>query len=190
VLEVLAGREVVQIEAVINGTTNFILDRLREGVPFALAVAQAQAAGFAEADPSADLDGIDAAHKLMLIAHRVMGVPLALADIDRTGIRGIDVADAQQAASEGKAIRLVARVSRIGRRVQASIAPVLVEATHPLAHAHNEQNCVIATLASGEVITLSGRGAGRWPTAEAVMGDIIEIAHGVYAPQRAEVAAK
>ncbi len=177
VLEVLAGKDVVRVEAVINGTTNFILDRLREGVPFAQAVAKAQAAGFAEADPSADLDGVDAAHKLTLIAQRVLGVALTLDDIDRAGIRGLDVADAQQAASEGRAIRLVASLEREGSRVRASIAPQRLDDSHPLAQARNEQNCIVATLASGEVLTLKGRGAGRWPTAEAVLGDVIELAH-------------
>jgi homoserine dehydrogenase len=177
VLEVLAGKDVVRIEAVINGTTNFILDRLRDGVPFAQAVSKAQAAGFAEADPSADLDGVDAAHKLTLIAQRVLGVALTLDDIDRAGIRGLDVVDAQHAASEGRAIRLVASLVREGSRVRASIAPQRLDESHPLALARNEQNCIVATLANGDVLTLKGRGAGRWPTAEAVLGDVIELAH-------------
>ncbi len=180
-LEVLAGRDITKIEAVINGTTNFILDRLREGVPFAQAVAKAQAAGFAEADPSADLDGIDAAHKLILLAQRVLRVPLSLDDIDRTGIRKLDVADAQQAASEGKAIRLVASLVRDGSKVRAAIAPRVLDETHPLAQAKDEHNCLIAQLATGEEITIKGPGAGRWPTAQAVLGDLFQLAHTQHA---------
>jgi len=150
------------IEGVLNGTTNVILDRLSQGHSFDDALAEAQALGFAEADPSADLDGIDAAEKLRLLAHAAFGA--APDEWQVEGIRGA------ARPSAGNAVRLVARATRH----RATVRPELLANDHPLAAVCEEWNRLVLTDRHGQRTVVDGKGAGRWPTAEAVFADVMD----------------
>ncbi len=163
------------LHGVVNGTTNFILDRLAEGLSREEALAEAQRLGFAEQDPTSDLDGSDAAHKLALLAQTAFGAWLNPADIERTGIEQFDGESVQDAARSGRAVRLVASLSQDKYGLRARIAPQLFEHTHAFAQTINEENCLQIESQSGEVVQVRGKGAGRWPTAVSVMADVCDI---------------
>jgi homoserine dehydrogenase len=159
---------ITQLEGILNGTTNHMLDAQRQGFTFAEALADAQALGFAETDPSADLDGIDAAQKLVLLARAAFGRdPDAL---DVTGIRGL----ALPAAEDATIIRLVARAALVNGRVIGTVRPTPLSPDDPLASAAGEWNALTITTGHGERITVRGKGAGRGPTAEAVFADLLD----------------
>ena len=162
---------VKSLQGVLNGTCNFVLDELARGRAFPEAVARARTLGFAEADPTLDLDGTDSAHKLTLLA-RACGAKLSLENVDRSGIVGIDARRISTLAANGKAVRLVASFSH----GKARVAPRVLDAEHPLARICGEQNCLIARHAGGSRQVLSGKGAGRWPTTVSVMGDVLALA--------------
>jgi homoserine dehydrogenase len=172
------------LSGVVNGTTNFILDRLAEGVSRDEALSEAQRLGFAEMDPSTDLDGSDAAHKLALLAHAAFGSCLHPSQIERTGIEHFDAAAVHEAVASGLSVRLVATLEADSRGVKACVEPQFVDSDHVFAQTHNEENCLEIRTETGEVVYVRGKGAGRWPTAEAVMADIFDIyrATGAIAP--------
>jgi homoserine dehydrogenase len=163
------------LQGVINGTTNYILDRLAEGLTAREALLEAQRLGFAEQDPTSDLDGSDAAHKLALLAQTAFGTWLSLADVERIGIEQLDSAGVEAAARSGHAVRLVATLSHDGRQVRARVAPQLVANDHPFAQTHSENNCLAIESRVGEITHVRGKGAGRWPTAVSVMADLCDI---------------
>jgi homoserine dehydrogenase len=177
VLESLAalppGEEVLHLEGVINGTTNFVLDRLAAGETFAQAVKAAQEAGIAEADPARDLEGRDAADKLVLIAREAFGVRLAPDAIWRTPLSAASAA--RQSLLPGQRLRHIARLSRTDRGITASVDLQAVDASHPLAQVPGPGNRVLICTTRG-VRTVDGVGAGRWPTAESVIADLLDLA--------------
>lgn len=190
-LEQLAHFEKIRaIDGVLNGTTNFILHEIARGIPFEQAVASAQAAGLAEADPSNDLDGSDVACKLVLIA-RACGIDLRFEDVDRIGITEIDPRHIFDLSKSGSAVRLVGSIRRAavgdnqaGCAVDASrhsyiaeVKPAVLEAAHPLARTRREDNCVVVEFQNGEKKILRGKGAGRWPTTESVLADLFTLVH-------------
>lgn len=185
------GSPVRIIEGVLNGTTNFVLDRVSAGDPFDDAVREAQELGFAEADPSADLDGLDAQRKLALLVEEAWSETLRPDHIACTGILAAEEL-AFQARSQER-VRLVARAERFANgRIVAEVAPRLLPVDHPMAQAEGEGNVVRIETEDGAVHTLAGKGAGRWPTAEAVLGDLLEHWRGLQrvrleADQQAEV---
>jgi homoserine dehydrogenase len=162
----VAGR-VTRVDAVLNGTTNFVLDRLAEGMAWADAIAEAQRRGFAEADPSLDLNGTDAAQKITIVARTAFGCAP-----ERVTVRGI---------APGTRGRLVASTWREGERVLAAVRPRLLRPSHPLAKARDEENVVVIHHEGGRM-TLWGKGAGRWPTAGAVMADIETLSNVLERP--------
>ena len=167
---------IAAVQGVVNGTANFILDRLAAGCGFDEAVAEAQACGFAEADPSADVDGLDAAAKLVLMARRGFGAGVRSAQIPCESLRGLDPARLAAAQRDGQVIRQVSEIRRDGKgRVSASVSLKALPAEHYLAGARGAQNRLLITLQDGQSLALRGLGAGRWPTAEAVMADILDI---------------
>src|SRR5581483_2742708 len=175
----LAGeQDIVSVEGVLNGTTNFILNEIARGIPFDHAVAQAQTCGLAEADPSADLDGSDVACKLVLIARSAFGVDLPFASVHRVGITEVDPRHVFDLSKSGSAVRLVGSLHREGDRITAEVKPVVLEAGHPLANTNREENCVIVKTTAGETHILQGKGAGRWPTTEAVFADLSSLVRG------------
>ncbi len=176
--------EIVELRGVLNGTTNFILGRLEQSVEFEKAVREAQAAGFAEADPSADLDGLDVANKLAVLASAGFGASLPVEKVERTGIRAINVEAVAAARANGNAIRLVATLRAEGAGVlRAFVRPEEVPLNGEFARLQNEQNAAVIRLADGRRISVNGRGAGRWPTAESVFADLLEIAGERFDPE-------
>lgn len=167
--------EATGFEAVLNGTTNFVLDRLSEGRSFDEAVLLAQAHGFAEADPSLDLEGWDALYKLVITIRDLFGVELDVEDVGRAGITHLSALDSSRALARGRVLRLVARCRQTEDGVEASVQPVELAFDHFLAGAENEDNRILIHLENGESRRFRGKGAGRWPTTEAVMGDVLEI---------------
>ena len=169
-------QEIVSVQGVINGTANFILGRLAQGCTFEAAVAGAQQCGFAEADPSADLDGLDAAAKLVLMARHGFGATLRQSSITCESLRDLDPARLAAARQQGRVIRQVSEISRNGQgKVRASVSLQALPSGHYLAAAKGEHNRLVITLKNGQTLVLRGKGAGRWPTAEAVMADLLDI---------------
>lgn len=166
--------EVRIIEGVLNGTTNFVLERVAEGASLDDAVREAQELGFAEADPSADLDGLDAQRKLALLVHAAWGETLRPDHIACTGIRA--AAELAARATPHERVRLVARAERFANgRIVAEVAPRLLPLDHPMAQAQGEGNAIVIETEEGKRISLAGKGAGRWPTAEAVVADLLDL---------------
>jgi homoserine dehydrogenase len=167
---------VAAIEGVMNGTANFLLGRLEEGWPFDEAVAKAQALGFAEADPSADVDGHDAADKLSLLVRESFGVSLPPERIAKQSLRDVAPADARAALARGEVLKQVGRCRvRPDGRVEAEVRIESLSAANPLAGARNEENRFVVTSADGDVHEVYGKGAGRWPTAASVFADVMDV---------------
>jgi homoserine dehydrogenase len=166
------------IRGILNGTTNFVIDRLAEGYGFTEAVDQARRLGFAEADPTADLDGSDAAWKLVILAREALGIQAGPGRVSRRGIEGLSPEGVRRARKAGKVFRLVARCRRKWRGADLRVGPEALGADDPLARTADEGNSVVLELADGREVVLRGKGAGRWPTAESVFGDILEVARG------------
>jgi homoserine dehydrogenase len=177
---------IAHVRGVVNGTTNFILGLVARGETFAQAIKKAQDAGFAEPDPSADIDGHDAAAKACLIAREAFGHPIFPKDVKRMGITHLTPNHTQQAAAQGGAIRLVAHISCPRGITHATVAPLILPSDDPLAQVHDEQNCAVITMEDGSRYVVAGRGAGRWPTAESVVGDLFEIYRGENASEDEE----
>lgn len=173
--EQLAGQGVERIRGVINGTTNFILDRLAEGAEWSVAVAEAQQLGFAEADPSRDLDGRDAEDKLRVLAWLGFHADPRTVPVRRAGISPALAPLAREAAAGGRTVRLVAELAREGRRLAGRIGPQVLDARDPLALARGEENAFEIHSASAGVIRLSGKGAGGSATASAVLADLLRL---------------
>jgi homoserine dehydrogenase len=167
-----SGAGLVRARGVLNGTSNFVLDRLLRGEPLESAVQAAQTAGFAEADPSADLDGLDAANKLVLIARAAWGVELDPAAVEAQSIRDLTPAVIAQARAAGRVLRQVATVSRGPAGVRARVRLDALAADDALARTRDEGNCVSLTPERGAQVIVSGKGAGRAPTAASVAGDL------------------
>ncbi|MDB5671448.1 MAG: homoserine dehydrogenase [Alphaproteobacteria bacterium] len=177
ILEALARLDgVVEVEGVMNGTVNYLLGRLAEGWRFDEALARAQELGFAEADPSADVDGDDAADKLSILVREALHVPLPPSRIGRQSLRDIPGDGAAQALARGETLKQVGRCRLLpGGGVEAEVRIVSLPLDHPLAGARNEENRFTVRTADGKARTLCGKGAGRWPTAASVFADVMDI---------------
>ncbi|TGY89342.1 homoserine dehydrogenase [Marinicauda algicola] len=171
----LKSAGLASIEGVMNGTANFILDRLAAGSEFGDALAEAQRLGFAEADPSADVEGHDAADKLSILIREAFGVALPPDDITKQSLSEVSADKAAEAAARGLVYKQIGRCRLAGGRVEASVSVETVPAGHPLAGARNEENRFVLTDAAGRTRALYGKGAGRWPTAAAVFADIMDM---------------
>jgi homoserine dehydrogenase len=176
----LQANEIQRIAAIINGTTNYVLGRMaHDALTLAEAVAEAQAAGFAEADPTEDIEGHDAVAKLAIMASIGLGARISPESIYREGISGIDPVDFRYARELGYEIKLLAQAQRRSGRVELRVHPALVPISHPLASVEGAHNAVfIEGDLVGEVL-LYGQGAGGRPTASAVVGDLIDLAASV-----------
>ena len=174
VIETLRGLrgQVTHIEGVLNGTSNFVLDRLADGTSLREAVREAQQLGYAEADPADDLSGLDAARKLALLAREAFGTTLRPEGIEQPGATAIA---SWRAQSKGSVGRLVASLRATGEGCAAKVELVEVERSHALARCRGADNVLVITLRNGRTMELRGRGAGRWPTAESVLGDLLEL---------------
>lgn len=166
----LRGERITQIAGILNGTTNYILTRMGEGREFADVLAEAKRQGYAEANPSYDIEGTDAAIKLTILANWVMGAKLHVTDVATRGIAGITRADVERAKAQGKALKLIARFD--GTR--ASVMPELLPASDPL-NVPGALNAVTFTTEDLGPVTLVGKGAGGRETASALLRDLIDI---------------
>ena len=179
--EGLTANRIEWVAGIINGTTNFILSKMREeGLGFAEALAQAQALGYAEADPTFDIEGIDAAHKITLLAANAFGMPVRFADAQVEGItrlQGLDVACAEQLGYRIKLLG-VARRRKEGDTdgVELRVQPALVPATHLLAQVNGSMNAVMVKGDAAGVTMFYGAGAGSEQTASAVIADLVDVA--------------
>jgi homoserine dehydrogenase len=179
--EGLAANEIESVAGIINGTTNFILSEMRDkGLGFDEVLAQAQKLGYAEADPTFDVEGVDAAHKITLLAAIAFGMPLAFDRAHVEGIRGLASIDIRHAEELGHRIKLLGITRRRPEGVELRVHPTLVPAKRLLANVEGAMNAV---LVNGDAVghTLYyGKGAGSAPTASAVVADLIDLArrHG------------
>jgi homoserine dehydrogenase len=176
----LQANVIERVSAVINGTTNFVLGRMAgQGLPLDYAVHEAQAAGYAEADPTDDVDGFDATYKLAILASIAYEITVHPRDVYREGIRGIDPVDFRYARELGYTIKLIAHTQRHAGRVEARVHPAMLPLDHPLARVEGANNAVFVEGDLVGQVLLVGEGAGGKPTASAVVGDLIDLARGI-----------
>lgn len=181
----LLANRIKVLMGILNGTTNYILTKMtEENLSFETALAEAQKAGFAEADPTLDLNGVDTAHKLNILASLAWGINIKPANIYKEGITGITPEDIKNAREFGYVIKLLAIGREVeGNKVELKVHPTMIPIVHPLASVRNEFNAVyLYGDAVGEIM-FYGKGAGPLPTASAVLSDIIEAASQNYFQQ-------
>jgi homoserine dehydrogenase len=179
----LAGDTITRILGIVNGTTNYVLDQMaREHLGFDDAVHQAQRLGFAEADPTADVEGFDAASKAAILASLAFHTRVGIDDVDREGIAGLTQADIEAAADGGYVLKLLAIVERSvddaggNQGVIARVHPALVPQDHPLASVRGAFNAVFTESEAAGPLMFYGQGAGGVPTSSAVLGDVVTAA--------------
>ncbi len=173
--ELLAGAGVNKVEGILNGTTNYILTQMEAGATYGEALAEAQEKGYAEADPAGDVEGHDAAGKVVILANLLMDLPLTMADVDCEGITGLTPEDIAVARENEQRWKLIGKVEKRGEEYTASVRPTRISLAHPLASVSGATNAVTySTDLLGEV-TLVGPGAGRVETGYALLGDMLAI---------------
>ncbi|WP_426958075.1 homoserine dehydrogenase [Muricoccus radiodurans] len=181
--EGLAGNRILRVTGILNGTCNYILTQMRErGREFAEALADAQRLGYAEADPSFDVDGVDAAHKLAILAALAFGRPVDFGAVHVEGIRGVSALDIKLAEELGYRIKLLGLATCSEAGVEARVHPCMVPVAHPIATVDGVFNAIVAEGDHVGRVVLEGRGAGAGPTASAVVADLVDIARGRHTP--------
>jgi homoserine dehydrogenase len=176
----LQANRIDRVSAVLNGTTNYVLGRMSSaGLAMADAIKEAQDAGYAEADPTDDVDGFDATYKLAILSSIAYEIKVHPDDIYREGINGIEPVDFRYARELGYAIKLVAHTQRHEGRVEARVHPAMVPLEHPLARVEGPENAVYVEGDLVGKVLLVGQGAGGRPTASAVVGDLIDLARSI-----------
>ena len=181
--EGLVGNKLARVYGILNGTCNYILTEMRAtGRDFGAVLAEAQALGYAEADPAFDVDGIDAAHKLAILASLAFNAPVNFAGVQVEGIRHVSAADIAFANEFGYRIKLLGIATRTPHGVEQRVHPCMVPVNTPIAHVDGVFNAVVA---EGDFVgrtVFEGRGAGAGPTASAVVADLVDIATGRHVP--------
>ena len=181
--EGLAGNEITRVLGVMNGSCNYILTRMETaGLSYAEAFDEARGLGYLEADPNLDVGGIDAGHKLALLAAIAFGTRVDFANVALEGIGSITIEDIRAAADMGYKVKLLGVAQMTGRGLEQRMSPCLVPATSPLGQLQGGTNMVVLEGDSVGQIVLRGPGAGAGPTASAVMADVIDIARGLRLP--------
>ena len=181
--EGLAGNAVERIYGILNGTSNYILTTMREsGREFDDVLAEAQALGYAEADPGFDIDGVDTAHKLAILTALAFGTEVDFDAIHIEGIRGVTADDIRFAEELGYRVKLLGIARRTGHGVEQRVHPCLVARNTPIAHVEDVYNAVVADGDYVETTVYQGKGAGGRPTASAVVADIMDVARGDQVP--------
>jgi homoserine dehydrogenase len=173
--ETLLGSRITEVRGILNGTTNFILTRMEEGMDYPTALGQAQSLGYAEAVPDADVLGHDALAKVTILANVLFGASLTPSDSPCSGITEINRELIARAKVDGKRYKLIGRVWRSGDEVKASVGPQLVPMTHPLAGVTGATNALTFTTDTLGDVTIVGPGAGRRETGFSVLADLLSI---------------
>ncbi|GAB2545960.1 homoserine dehydrogenase [Brachybacterium huguangmaarense] len=198
--ESLAGDRIQRVLGIVNGTTNYILDAMtRTGADFAAALARAQELGYAEADPTADVEGLDAAAKASILASLAFHTRVGIQDVHVEGITSVSADDIAAAHRLGRVIKLLSIVERIddgveagGERVSARVYPAMIPLSHPLASVAEAYNAVFVEADAAGSLMFYGQGAGGAPTASAVLGDLVSVArqrmHGGKGPRESHYA--
>ncbi len=180
--ESLAGDRVQRVIGIVNGTTNFILTRMSEkGESFGEALAEAERLGYSELDPTADIEGFDAAAKIAILASLAFDARVVAGDVQREGITHVSPRDISAAHELGYEIKLLAVAEREGEEISARVHPAMLPRTHPLASVRDVFNAVFVEGVEVGELMFFGRGAGGSPTGSAVVGDIVEIGRNIAA---------
>ena len=175
----LASNRILSVSGILNGTTNFILTKMKqEGAAFADALKEAQANGYAEANPAADVEGLDAARKIVILAALAYGVLIDPKDISVEGITHITKDHTATADKLGGAVKLIGHTERIGEQILCTVSPYLVPASNPISHVNGVYNGILVDTNMLGRALFYGAGAGKLPTASAVVADIIDILSG------------
>ena len=164
----VAGCSVLKLEGILNGTTNFMLTKMGEGMEYGAALAEAQALGYAEAAPTGDVEGWDAAVKVSILAKILFGADVPVDRVERTGITKVTPAQIEEAKKNGRAVKLIAGLD-------AYVEPKEIPMSHPLASINGATNAITVTTDNLGDVTLIGPGAGRRETGQALLGDIIRM---------------
>jgi homoserine dehydrogenase len=183
--ESLAGDDIRHVLGIVNGTTNYILDRMdTSGAGFAEALEEAQSLGYAEADPTADVEGFDAAAKAAILAGLAFHTVVTAADVHREGITGVTTADMSSARALNCVVKLLAICERSADGVSVRVHPAMIPRSHPLAAVGGAYNAVFVEAESAGRLMFYGAGAGGTPTASAVLGDLVAVARNRLAGTR------
>ena len=171
--EGMAGANVLSVRGILNGTTNYILSAMAEGREYADVLAEAQAKGYAETDPTADVEGYDALAKTLILAALVFHQQLKPEQVARRGITEVSLADIQQAAQEGKRIKLIAMIRRVGDQLEASVAPQALPLDEILARIDGSTNALVVQSDTLAEVAIIGPGAGAVETAQGMLADVL-----------------
>lgn len=181
--EGLAANSITAVSGILNGTCNYILTEMNTtGRSFADILVDAQRIGYAEADPTLDVSGADAGHKLAILAAIAFGGAPDFSALSLEGIQAIEPLDIESAKFLGRRVKLLAKASRCGNGLSASVRPTLLSAEHPLARVNGGLNAVVVDAVPVGRLTMIGAGAGAGPTASAVAGDLLDLSHGDQRP--------
>jgi homoserine dehydrogenase len=183
--ESLAADHITRVMGIVNGTTNYVLDRMdREGDSLEEALAAATELGYAEADPTADIEGFDAAAKAAILAGLAFHTRVTAADVHREGITEVTAADVAGAKEMGCVVKLLAIAEKDGQSVGVRVHPAMIPRSHPLGSVRDAYNAVFVEGASAGQLMDTGRGAGGSPTASAVLGDLVAVARNALSGAR------
>lgn len=175
--ECLAGNEITEVMGIVNGTTNYILTKMtQEGWDFDDALKEAQRLGFAESDPTADVEGLDAGRKMAILASIAFHSRVTFKDVDVKGITKITAKDIQYAKEFGYTLKLLGVARNEEGKMEVGVSPMMIPSTHPLANVNDSFNAVFVHGDAVDDAMFQGRGAGEFPTASAVVGDLISVA--------------
>jgi homoserine dehydrogenase len=181
--EGLAANTINAVSGILNGTCNYILTEMdTSGRTFADILVDAQRIGYAEADPTLDVSGADAGHKLAILSAIAFGGNPDFASLNLEGIQAIEPLDLESAKFLGRRVKLLAKAARVGSQIVASVRPTLLAAEHPLARVNGGLNAVVVDADPVGRLTMIGAGAGAGPTASAVAGDLLDLSHGDQRP--------
>jgi homoserine dehydrogenase len=174
-LEHLLAAGITKIEGILNGTTNYIITRMMEGKSYSEALREAQELGYAEADPTGDVEGHDAAAKVVILANLLMKQSLKLEDVNREGITKLTPEDIAKAKEDNECVKLIGRIECSSEVCKAEVRPMRIPISHPLASIQNATNAITYTTNILGEVTLIGPGAGRMETGYAIIADLMAI---------------
>lgn len=171
----LGGSRIREVQGILNGTTNYILTQMETGMNYDDALKQAQDLGFAEADPTADVEGWDALAKVVILANVLMDADLKVGDVERQGITHISIGDVEKVKADGQRWKLIGRVEKEGEAVKASVKPMLIPLSDPLVAVGAAMNAITFYTDVLKSVTITGAGAGGPQTGFAILSDLLEL---------------